>query len=174
MTLANRPTIVLVGPMGAGKSSVGRQLAVMLHWDFLDTDHELEARCGADIPWIFDIEGEEGFRRRETEVIKDLISRSHTVVATGGGAVLSPENRQTIQKAGCVIYLTAPLEALFERVAKDKSRPLLQVDNPKEAYEKIFTQRDLLYREVADEVVVTDNLASPANVARTIFEFLKP
>lgn len=172
MILPSRPTIVLVGPMGAGKSTVGRQLAAMLHWDFLDTDRELEERCGADIPWIFDIEGEEGFRRRETEIIKELVSKPNTVIATGGGAILAEENRDLMRAAGAVIYLTAPVDALFQRVVKDKTRPLLQVENPRETYERIFQQRDPLYREVAGEVIVTDNLSSPTKVARSIFQRL--
>ena len=173
MTLAHRPTIVLVGPMGAGKSTVGRYLAELLDWGFFDSDRELEARCGANIPWIFDIEGEEGFRRRETEIIKDLVAKPQAVVATGGGAVLSEENRALMLSKGTVIYLTAPVDALFQRVAKDKARPLLQVKKPRETYEQIFRQRDPLYREVADEVIVTDNLSSPAKVARSIFDILK-
>lgn len=172
MIPSHRPIIILVGPMGAGKSTVGRQLAAMLSWEFLDTDRELEARCGADIPWIFDIEGEEGFRRRETEVIQDLAGRTNTVLATGGGAVLSDENRETMRQSGTVIYLTAPLDALFQRVAKDKARPLLQVENPRATYEKIFQERDPLYRDVADHILVTDNQASPTSVARSIFDLL--
>ena len=170
MTFANRPTIVLVGPMGAGKSTVGRHLAELLHWNFLDSDRELEARCGADIPWIFDIEGESGFRRRETLIIKELVAEPHTVLATGGGAILAEENRTLIKSAGVVIYLTAPVDELFQRVIKDKTRPLLQVENPRETYEHIFNQRDPLYREVASTVIVTDNYSSPLTIAQSILD----
>lgn len=172
MIWKNRPAIVLVGPMGAGKSTVGKSLAELLKWDFVDTDRELEARCGADIPWIFDIEGEEGFRRREIDVVSELMNCRDTVVATGGGAILAPENRSTIRRASAVIYLTASLESLFARVAKDTSRPLLQVENPKATYEKIYRQRDPLYREVADHVIVTDDKGSPASTANTILQKL--
>lgn len=172
MIRSQRSTIVLVGPMGAGKSTVGRQLASILKWEFLDTDRELEARCGADIPWIFDIEGEEGFRRREAEIISELVSRSDIVLATGGGAVLSDENRSAMRRSGTIIYLTAPMDALFQRVAKDKTRPLLQVENPRDTYQKIFLKRDPLYRKVADHVVVTDNDASPMAVAQSIVDLL--
>lgn len=172
MTWKNRPAIVLVGPMGAGKSTVGKCLAELLKWNFVDTDRELEARCGADIPWIFDIEGEHGFRRREIEVISELVKCRDTVVATGGGAILAPENRSAIRQASAVIYLTASLESLFGRVAKDTSRPLLQVENPEETYAKIYRQRDPLYREVADHVIVTDDKGSPGSTANMILQKL--
>jgi len=156
--------------MGAGKSTVGRQLAELLRWNFLDSDRELEARCGADIPWIFDIEGEGGFRRRETLIIKELVDQPQTVLATGGGAVLAAENRTLIKSAGVVIYLTAPVDDLFKRVVKDRTRPLLQVENPRETYEQIFSQRDPLYRAVASTVIVTDNYSSPLSVAQSILD----
>lgn len=158
--------------MGSGKSTIGKHLAALLNWEFIDSDKELEARCGADIPWIFDIEGEAGFRQRESHVIEDLVVKPRTVVATGGGSVLSPGNRKAIRNAGRVIYLTAPEQVLFQRVEKDQNRPLLQVDNPRAIYQKILQEREPLYREVADDVVMTDNVQAPTTVARNIFQKL--
>lgn len=161
-------SIVLIGPMGSGKSTVGRCLATLLHKEFVDSDEELEERCGADIPWIFDIEGEDGFRRRETAVLESLLKRDNCVIATGGGAVLAEENRKILRSMGKVIYLTADLGILFSRVSKDKTRPLLQVARPQETYEAIFRQRDPLYRETADLVVVSNENLAPQEVAKNI------
>lgn len=161
-------SIVLIGPMGSGKSTVGKCLSALLHKDFVDSDEELEQRCGADIPWIFDIEGEEGFRKRETAVLDSLAQRQNTVIATGGGAILSEENRRILRSIGVVVYLTADLDVLFNRVAKDKSRPLLQVPEPRQAYEKIFLQRDPLYRSTADLVYVSNETLNPNEVAKNI------
>lgn len=164
--------VFLVGPMGAGKTTIGKLLSDELHCPFVDTDREIEARCGADIPWIFDVEGEGGFRQRETRAL-DSISRdaSRKVIATGGGIILSPENRQILKSRGKVIYLTAPLELLLERTAKDKKRPLLQVDNPREALEKIIRIRDPLYREVATYIIPTDH-HNPRQTSREIVALL--
>ena len=159
---------MLVGPMGAGKSSVGRCLAVRLDKDFVDSDEELEHRCGADIPWIFDLEGEAGFREREAAVLADLSKKKNAVIATGGGAVLTEENRRVLRLAGVVIYLTADLDVLFNRVAKDKSRPLLQVSEPQKTYAQIFVKRDPLYRATADLVFVNNEILSPDEVAKKI------
>lgn len=153
MKKANR--IFLVGPMGAGKTTLGRQLARTLKVEFVDSDHEIERRTGADIPWIFDIEGEEGFRKRETEAIADLTLRDGIVLATGGGAVLKPENRRYLSERGVVVYLYAELEKLYHRTAKDRNRPLLQTADPKAKLQSLMEMRDPLYREVADIVVDT-------------------
>lgn len=161
-------SIVLIGPMGSGKSTVGRCLASLINKDFVDSDEELEERCGADIPWIFDIEGEEGFRKRETSVLDDLSARKNTVIATGGGAILTEENRRILRSAGFVVYLTADLEVLFGRVAKDKSRPLLQVSDPQSSYEEIFKKREPLYRATADLVFVSNEILNPNEVAKKI------
>ena len=138
---------------GAGKTTVGRQLARRMHRSFIDADHEIEARTGVRIPLIFDIEGEQGFRDRESKVIVELAAESNLVVATGGGAVLRPENRAAIKQGGTVIYLHAVPRLLFERTRLDPNRPLLQVADPMGKIEELFAQRDPLYREVADIIV---------------------
>lgn len=152
--------IVLVGPMGAGKSTVGRLVAARLGCTFVDTDHLIEARSGADIPWIFDVEGEDGFRRRETQVLESLQGVDRHVIATGGGIVVRPENHALLNQLGRVFYLTASIEQLFSRTRKDKKRPLLQVANPRKQIELIFNTRDPIYRQVADVVLNTDGRSS--------------
>ncbi|KPJ96190.1 MAG: shikimate kinase [Gammaproteobacteria bacterium SG8_15] len=149
--------IIFVGPMGAGKTTIGRQIAKALDRDFYDSDKEIEKRTGATIPLIFELEKEEGFRVRESAMIKELLSReSNIVLATGGGAVLNEKNRKYMAKHGFVIYLCAPLEQLVRRTARDKNRPLLQTRNPKKTIEELLATRDPLYREVADIVFETD------------------
>ncbi|MDX1588537.1 MAG: shikimate kinase AroK [Oleiphilaceae bacterium] len=158
--------IVLVGPMGAGKSTIGRLLAKHLSYPFVDSDREIEARCGADIPWIFDMEGESGFRQRESQIIAELMERSPLVLATGGGAVLSRENRQQLQKA-FVVYLRTSLSQQYERTRLDRNRPLLQQDNPRAILERLFNERDPLYSELADIIMKTDR-KSPKMVVRQL------
>jgi shikimate kinase len=138
---------------GAGKTTVGRQLARRLQRNFIDADHEIEARTGVRIPLIFDIEGELGFRDREAKVIAEFATRKDLVVATGGGAVLRPENRAAMRQGGTVIYLNATPELLYERTKLDPNRPLLQVEDPRRKLDELFAQRDPLYRDVADIVV---------------------
>jgi len=147
--------IFLVGPMGAGKTTIGLQLARQFGRRFYDSDKEIEKRTGATIPLIFELEGEEGFRKRETQVIGDLAELKESIIATGGGAVLKAENRAILKAHGLIIYLKADLEHLFERTQKDKNRPLLQTENPKLRLKEILEQRDPLYEEVADIVVKT-------------------
>jgi len=160
--------IVLVGPMGAGKSTIGRLLATELSLPFFDSDREIEARSGANIPWIFDVEGEEGFRRRETQTIIELLQEEGPIVlATGGGAIMRPENRTAISQSSTVIYLHTTIEQQLQRTSKDKNRPLLQNDNPKAVLENLFEIRDPLYREAADLIVKTDR-QSPKSVVRLI------
>ena len=149
----NLNNIFLVGMPGAGKTTVGRQLARRLQRSFIDADHEIEARTGVRIPLIFDIEGELGFRDREAKVIAELATRKDLVVATGGGAVLRPENRAAMRQGGTVIYLNATPELLYERTKLDPNRPLLQVEDPRRKLDELFAQRDPLYRDVADIVV---------------------
>lgn len=151
---------MLVGPMGAGKSTVGRYLASRLFYSFVDTDHLIEERAGADIPWIFDVEGEAGFRVRETAILDYLQGVESHVIATGGGIVIRPENHQKLKVLGKVVYLTASIEQLLARTAKDKKRPLLQVADPRSRIEELLQQRDPLYRTLADYVLQTDGRSS--------------
>lgn len=139
--------------MGAGKTTVGRQLAKRLQRRFLDSDHEIEARTGVRIPVIFEIEGEAGFRRRESQVLAELAKEKDLVLATGGGAVLALENRRCLRESGLVVYLHAPPEILYERTRHDRNRPLLQVEDPLATLRLLYEQRDPVYREVAHLVV---------------------
>ena len=141
--------------MGAGKTTVGRAVARRLDRPFFDSDHEIVARTGARIPVIFELEGEAGFRDREAQVITDLSSQRDIVLATGGGAVLRPENRQALQNNGLVVYLRANPHDLWLRTRRDKNRPLLQTEDPKARLEELFAVRDPLYRECAHFVIET-------------------
>ena len=145
--------IYLVGLMGAGKTTIGRALAKSMDLGFVDSDRVIEERTGVNIPTVFEIEGEEGFRKRESQVIADLSRMSGLVVATGGGAVLRPENRSNMRASGFVVYLNVPPHLLWERTRHDKNRPLLKVANPLLRLRELFQERDAYYREVADLVV---------------------
>lgn len=156
--MAEKRNIFLIGPMGAGKSTIGRQLAQVLGMDFVDTDAEIEARAGADIGWIFDIEGEEGFRKREERILNELTQRQGTVVSTGGGAIVSKDNRNYLSARGIVIYLETTIDKQVERTQRDKKRPLLQgVDNTREVLETLARERNPLYEEIADITLMTDD-----------------
>jgi shikimate kinase len=165
-------SIFLVGPMGAGKSTVGRHLAAALEMSFEDSDRVIEQRTGASIPLIFEFEGEEGFRAREHHVIDELTARRGIILATGGGAVLDADNRRALSHRGIVIYLHAPLELLLERTARDRNRPLLQTQNPAARLAEILHDRDPLYRSVADLVIETDR-RPPRGTVREILRQLK-
>jgi shikimate kinase len=141
--------------MGAGKTTVGRAVARRLERPFFDSDHEVEARTGARIPVIFELEGEAGFREREAQMIEELTLREGIVLATGGGAVLRPENRAALKARGFVVYLRAHPHDLWLRTRRDKNRPLLQTEDPKARLEALYEARDPLYREVADFVIET-------------------
>lgn len=158
--------VFLIGMMGAGKTSVGKLLAKDLHKTFIDSDHEIERRTGVAIPVIFEIEGEEGFRRREAVALAELSALRGIVLATGGGAVLRPENRQALSRNGFVIYLRASVDDLWHRTRHDRHRPLLQTDDPRAGIAKLFEQRDLLYREVADVVIDTGSQSLRTLVTR--------
>lgn len=145
--------VYLVGLMGSGKTTIGRILAKRLGLAFLDTDREVEERTGVSIPTIFEIEGEGGFRKRESQVVEDCTRMSNTIVATGGGIVLRPENRENLTRSGFVVYLNVPPHILWERTRTDRNRPLLRVDDPLSKLQQLFAQRDPLYREVADLVI---------------------
>jgi len=149
-------SLFLVGPMGAGKSTIGRQLARELRRDFMDSDREIEERTGADIPLIFDLEGEAGFREREKAVIDELTQQPNLVLATGGGAVTRLENRRHLSGRGTVIYLHTTVDQQLSRTYRDRNRPLLQTENPRARLESLMTEREPLYREMADLVVNTD------------------
>lgn len=163
--------IFLVGPMGAGKSTIGKLLAAQLGLPFADSDKVLEDRTGADIPWIFDVEGEAGFRRRESEVLADLCNGQPQVVATGGGIVLLPENRALLKAQGFVVYLRASLDQLVERTSKNSNRPLLQVSDPRSKLREILQQREAFYSEVADLVCDTDD-CTPRQASNLVSERL--
>lgn len=154
--------LFLVGLMGAGKTTIGKALARRLDYRFVDSDHEVEARTGVSIPTIFEIEGEEGFRRREAQVLAEISRLAGQVVATGGGAVLRAENRQILRASGVVIYLHVPLPTLYERTRHDRKRPLLQVNDPRQKLRELHTQRDPLYREIADLVITGSRITAQA------------
>lgn len=161
------PNLFLVGPMGAGKSTIGRLLAAEMSREFYDSDHEIQRRCGADIPWIFDVEGESGFREREQQMLDELSGHDGIVLATGGGAVMREANRRTLRERGTVIYLYTTVEQQLRRTAKDRNRPLLQTGNPEEILRAMFAKRDPLYRATADLIVRTDR-RGPRSVANEI------
>ncbi|HEY6239207.1 MAG TPA: shikimate kinase [Burkholderiales bacterium] len=163
--------LFLVGMMGAGKTTVGRQLAKRLGKAFLDSDREIEARTGVRVAVIFDIEGEAGFRRREAEVIEQVTALDDIVLATGGGAVLDSRNRELLKTRGFVIYLHAPPVVLWQRTHTDKSRPLLQGDDPREKLEALYALRDPLYREVADLVIDTGRQGIGALLGQVLAKF---
>ena len=156
--------IFLVGPMGAGKTTIGRRLAKDLHKTFMDADQELEKRTGASVALIFDVEGESGFREREMRIIDELTLTDDVVLATGGGAVLNSQNRDALSSRGFVVYLNAAVEELIERTRRDANRPLLNTDDPAAKMREILAQRDTLYRDVADLIVDTGTLNLPEAV----------
>jgi shikimate kinase len=154
--MRSRSNIFLIGPMGAGKTTVGKRLAELRGMAFADSDHEVEERTGVDVAFIFEKEGEAGFRKREKQVIAELSARSGLVLATGGGAVLEPENRQHLSSRGFVVYLRASVDHQLRRTSHSDTRPLLQAGDRREVLEGLFTVRDPLYREIADLVLETD------------------
>lgn len=153
-----RGNIFLVGPMGVGKSTVGRMLARRLGLEFHDSDQVIEARTGVDIPLIFEIEGEAGFRRRERQVLHELTRLEGIVLATGGGAVLDADNRDDLRSRGYTVYLRADPDKLLQRTARDTQRPLLQGDDRLARIRQLLDEREELYREVADLIIDTDQL----------------
>ena len=148
--------IFLIGPMGAGKSAVGRQLARTLHLNFVDSDDEVESRTGVDIAFIFEKEGDEGFRKREAAAIDDLTKMDNVVLATGGGAVMDADNRSHLGGRGFVVYLYTSVDQQVTRTKKGRERPLLEGGNRREILEDLLAKRDPLYREIADLIVETD------------------
>ena len=163
--------VFLIGPPGAGKSTVGRHLAAHLQATFFDLDEVIQERAGADIPWIFDVEGESGFRDRESAVVKDFASRDNVVIATGGGVVLRPENRSVMSSASTVVYLEASLSTLVSRTEGKTKRPLLVGKDVRKVLQEIMAVREPLYREVAD-VTVGSTGGSAKKLAGVIAEKL--
>ncbi len=169
MTKPNR--IFLIGPMGAGKTTIGKQLAQSLGMTFGDSDQEIQRRTGVDIPTIFEYEGEEGFRQREQQAIDDLTQVDNQVLATGGGAILRAENRQHLSARGIVVFLACSPEQQFERTYRDRNRPLLQTEDPLERLKTLMAEREPLYLSTADYTVSTEG-RSAATVANEILERL--
>jgi len=157
--------------MGAGKTTVGRQLARRLGRHFYDSDHEIVGRTGVHIPTIFEIEGEEGFRRREAQTIAELSEVDNIVLATGGGVVLNPDNRKILHETGWCVYLNVPPVLLYERTKHDRNRPLLQVEDPLAKLEELYAARDPLYREAAHYVVEGSHLVASGIVQHLLREF---
>ncbi len=171
MSILKVHNIFLIGPMGAGKSTIGRTLAKELKLEFYDTDEVIEERAGADISWIYDIEGDEGFRRREQKVIEELTKKNNIVLATGGGVVVTPENRNALAARGTVIYLKTSLQQQYERTKRDTKRPMLQTDNLEERLESLRAEREPFYEELADISFETDKLTVKA-VANNIIKYI--
>ena len=163
--------IFLVGMMGAGKTTIGKLLAHFLDKTFFDSDREIQKRTGVSIPVIFEIEGEAGFRKRETEMLTELLKSENIVLATGGGAVLSIENREILKRGGTVIYLRATVDDLWRRTRQDKNRPLLQTSDPRRKLAELYAQRDPLYRETA-HIIVESGKRSARHLAQLLAQQL--
>lgn len=168
----NKKNIFLIGPMGAGKTSVGRYLAQQLKKAFYDSDQEIEKKTGVSLTWIYDIEGMSGFRERERKMIDDLSALSHIVLSTGGGCVETPAVREYLRERGMVIYMEVSLQTQLNRLKRDKKRPLLQGENPKEVLIRLWEEREPYYEDIADLVVVTDN-RSVQDVCEDILAWLR-
>ena len=170
--MAEKRNIFLIGPMGAGKSTIGREIADRLHLEFFDSDQEIERRTGADIAWVFDLEGEEGFRKREETVIEDLSEKQGIVLATGGGSVISTNVRNHLSARGIVVYLETTIDKQVARTQRDRRRPLLQTsEEPRTGLENLAVERNPLYEEIADIIVQTDDQSAKV-VAHKIIERL--
>ena len=170
--MANNNNIFFIGLMGAGKTTIGKQLAKQLGKTFYDADHEIEKRTGVKIPVIFDLEGEQGFRKRESAVIQELTQLDNIVLATGGGAVIAQENRDCLKKNGQVIYLRANAKDLWHRMRHDKQRPLLQNVDIRAKLEQLYSERHPLYMDIATIIVDTGNQPAAA-VIKQIEQALK-
>ena len=164
--------IFIVGPMGSGKSTVGKIISDELFLNFFDTDDEIESRTGASIDWIFDLEGEEGFRKRESSILEEMVKQNSIVLSTGGGIILSDSNREMLSSRGTVFYLSTPISVQIERTSKDKDRPLLKNGDPEEILTRLQKERKGLYESVSDHVIETENKSSQ-EVASEIINFVK-
>ncbi|MBS0557883.1 MAG: shikimate kinase AroK [Proteobacteria bacterium] len=162
------PNLFFIGPMGAGKSTLGKRVAQALDLPFFDLDHEIQAQCGADIPLIFDIEGECGFRRRESALLADYAARDGIVLATGGGAVLADANRRMLHARGFVVYLETTVDEQLERLARDRKRPLLAAPDRRERLLALAAQRDPLYREIADFTLAAGHRGNADAIAQRL------
>ena len=167
------PNLFLIGPMGAGKSTVGRHLADLLRMPFLDLDHEIEAHTGAAIGLIFELEGEAGFRKRESALLGELTARNGLVLATGGGAVLSTDNRRMLRERGYVIWLDAGIEAQLARLARDRQRPLLKAPDRRVRLEQLAAARDPLYAEIADLHLDSTGVGNSQHAAHDLLDLLE-
>ena len=164
--------IFIVGPMGSGKSTVGKIISDELFLNFFDTDDEIESRTGASIDWIFDLEGEEGFRKRESSILEEMVKQNSIVLSTGGGIILSDSNREMLSSRGTVFYLSTPISVQIERTSKDKDRPLLKNGDPEEILTRLQKERKGLYESVSDHVIETENKSSQ-QVATEIINLVK-
>ena len=164
--------IFIVGPMGSGKSTVGKIISSELFLNFFDTDEEIEARTGASIDWIFDLEGEEGFRKRESKILEEMVQKNSIVLSTGGGIILSESNRELLSSRGTVFYLATPIAVQLERTSKDKDRPLLKNGDPGKILEELHVARESLYEGVADYIVNTEGKSSQ-EVSAEIIKLVK-
>jgi shikimate kinase len=160
--------LFFVGPMGAGKTTIGRRVAELLGLPFFDLDHEIEMHCGAEIPLIFELEGEGGFRQRESTVLAELAARDGIALATGGGAVLAEANRQLLRARGFVVYLETTVDEQLERLSRDRKRPLLAAPDRRERLSGLAVQREAHYREVADYTLRAGHRGSTAQVAQRL------
>jgi shikimate kinase len=170
--LKNKKNVVLVGPMGTGKSTIGRLLAKELHFEFKDSDREIEDRCGADIPWIFDVEGEAGFREREKLVIRYLSNQPDIVLATGGGAVIDSENQHNLRTNGFIVFLNTSVDQQYERTRRDRKRPLLQHQDPRSVLTELMAIREPIYRNIADFIISTDH-RRPKSVVKEVVKAMQ-
>ena len=167
--MSKRRNIYLIGPLGTGKSSVGLKLAKFAQWEFCDTDREIEARCGVDIAWIFDVEGEQGYRQREFEVLQDLSRQQHMVISTGGGTIVSEENRQLISESGLIIYLQVSFTNQLQRASyRIHTRPMMNTEHKDKALRELNAQRMPIYRSLADLTYDTDKM-NPHKLAKKIW-----
>jgi len=176
-TMNKRATnVYLIGPMGSGKTTIGQRLAKKLNLEFLDNDHELQKQTGASVNLIFDLEGEKGFRKRETAMLKKLTARNGVLLATGGGTVLAPENRELLRSTGIVVYLRTTVNQQIKRLVRDKSRPLLQSGDRKEKLTRLAAERNPLYEALADITYQSRNRgleAATETLCQTILSFRK-
>lgn len=167
------PNLFFIGPMGAGKTTVGRQIAELFRMPFFDLDHEIEQHTGASVNLVFELEGEAGFRRREAAMLAELAARSGLVLATGGGAVLDPDNRRLLREHGFVIWLDAAIDAQLARLARDRQRPLLHAPDRRARLENLATERNPLYAEIADLHLRSCGVGNSTHVAHDLLDLLE-